>query len=229
MAGRGDLATPLVFENVWILKPNELETRDNLNFPNISSGYSWVVAKEPFFNDRNDVLPGACLASSFAEEYLKRKPESKIGFICYAIGGSPLSLWEPNGGEMFHNTIELCKKLKGNIKGILWHQGETDATDMSLTSTYCDRFKDTIVGFRNQIGNTELPFIAGEIGRFLADNNRFLYWKEINDAIHKATKDLDKTVVVSSHDLEHKGDITHFDTPSLRELGLRYANSYFSI
>jgi hypothetical protein len=52
---------------------------------------------------------------------------------------------------------------------------------------------------------------------------------DINEAIIDASRELEACACVSAHHLGHKGDRLHFDTPSLVELGKRYAASWTSL
>ena len=67
--------------------------------------------------------------------------------------------------------------------------------------------------------------MAGELGRFLAveRNGQPSYWRTVNEQLHLIPQRVPRTAVVSSEELQHKGDVVHFDSPSLREFGRRYA------
>ena len=47
----------------------------------------------------------------------------------------------------------------------------------------------------------------------------------MNEQIHQAVREIPNAAVVSSEGLASKSDILHFDTPSVRALGLRYADA----
>ena len=49
----------------------------------------------------------------------------------------------------------------GKLKGILWHQGESDAT-LERAPKWGAKFESMIKSFRRELG--DVPFIAGELG-----------------------------------------------------------------
>jgi len=104
---------------------------------------------------------------------------------------------------------------KGVLKGIIWHQGESDNNKEEVT-LYLKRLKELIERFRLDLLVPDLPFVAGEIGYFKND-------VLINKVIDSLPGRVQRTAVVSAKQLKDKGDQTHFDTPSARELGKRYA------
>jgi hypothetical protein len=106
---------------------------------------------------------------------------------------------------------------QGVLKGILWHQGESD-NDSVHAPLYLEKLKTLINRLRNELHQPDVPFVAGEIGHFIKDDF-------INKVIHQLPQQVPNTAVVSAKDLTDKGDHLHFDTPSARELGKRYANA----
>ena len=87
---------------------------------------------------------------------------------------------------------------------------------MENARTYGDRLTRTIAGFREGIGNPDLPFIAGEIGAFLAEHEDqgFPGLDLVNAAIRDLPQRVSNTAWVSAEGLTHKGDQVHLDTPS---------------
>jgi hypothetical protein len=83
---------------------------------------------------------------------------------------------------------------------------------------YIDKLKVLINRLRTDLQAPDLPFVAGEIGYF----NKTNY---INPIINKLPQQVRQTAVVSAEGLTDKGDSVHFNTPSARELGKRYAQS----
>lgn len=66
-----------------------------------------------------------------------------------------------------------------------------------------------------------LPFVAGTIAEFYIEKHP--YAQVANEGIEQLPQKVKKTAVVKASGLTHKGDDTHFDSPSARELGRRYA------
>lgn len=180
---------------------------------------NWVVAKDPVHFDKPSAGVGPAI--SFARTMLKDKKNSQIGLIPCAWGGSPIKVWQP-GAKYFENfpydeAIQRAKIAiqKGVLKGILWHQGESD-NDPKKAEVYLEKLKTLIVNLRRDLNAPNLPFVAGEIGYFNKENY-------INEIISKLPAAVENTAVVSAKDLTDRGDHLHFDTASARELGKRYA------
>jgi hypothetical protein len=112
----------------------------------------------------------------------------------------------------------------GTLKGILWHQGESDSTD-KLAPEYEAKLHDLIGRFRQGLNAPDVPFIAGQMGVF-ADAP----WNEAKktvDAAHRALPSkVPHTAFASAEGLHHRGDKVHFDSPSYREFGKRYAEAF---
>lgn len=187
----------------------------------------WAPAFEPLHFDKP--IAGAALGTSFAASMADAAPESVvIGLIPCAVGGTPLSRWEKDGDLFKQALARLTVALQhGTLKGILWHQGESDSTP-SMAPTYGKRLASMVTDLRAQIGSPSVPFVAGHLGVFLADTNPNgtpNLWRKINEETDTLSAHVASTAVVSSEGLGHKGDRVHFDTPALRELGTRYAEA----
>jgi hypothetical protein len=181
---------------------------------------NWVPATDPVHFDKPDVV-GVGPAIAFAKAMAAATGHS-IGLIPCAVGGSPIRVWEPdstylNGLHPYDDAIRRTHLAlqKGALKGILWHQGESD-NNPSAALVYMDKLKTLIQRFRVEFKTPGLPFVAGEIGYFAKAT-------PINNVIDQLPANVPDTAVVSAKGLTDKGDATHFDTRSARELGRRYA------
>ena len=182
----------------------------------------WVPATDPMHFDKPDIV-GVGPGLAFAKAMLEGNPDIRIGLVPCAFGGSPIRVWEPDSaylsGHPFDDAITRGKfaMRSGVLKGILWHQGEADnnATGMSV---YIEKFKVLVTRFRKEFNAPRLPVIAGEIGYFGKST-------AINDVLNALPNDIPFVITVSAAGLTDKGDQTHFDTPSARKLGQRYAEA----
>lgn len=181
----------------------------------------WVPATDPVHFDKPKSV-GVGPAISFAKEMLGNNNNIRIGLIPCAWGGSPIKAWEQ--GAVFFKTIhpydDAIKRTKlamqkGVLKGILWHQGESD-NDSVHASRYQEKLKMLVSRLRTDLVQPDLPFVAGEIGYF----NKTDF---VNSIINHLPHLLLHTAVVSAKELTGQRDSLHFDTPSARELGKRYA------
>lgn len=205
MAGRG------------VIDSESQHTSENIR--TLDKNNNWVIAKDPLHFDKPYAGVGPGL--SFAQAMLEGQKNIKIGLIPCAWGGSPIKVWSP-GAKYFENfpydeAIARAKiaMQKGELKGILWHQGESD-NDVTKSAVYLQKLKQLIANLRKDLDSPNLPFVAGEIGHF----NKQDY---INKIVNTLPAEVENSAVVSSEGLTDKGDHLHFDSPSARELGKRYA------
>ena len=182
----------------------------------------WQMAEEPIHFDKPSIA-GAGLAASFARFMADRRPGVTVGLIPCAVGGTAIDRWVESG-DLWSNAVKRTRiALKsGTLKGILWHQGEADST-AALAPSWGAKLESIIASFRREFG--QVPFVAGELGRYLDESGR---WQDINAHLHALEGRVPAYRVVSSEGLAPKSDNVHFDTESLREFGLRYAAAMVS-
>src|SRR6188508_2031848 len=185
-----------------------------------------ILAKEPlhFYEPERT---GLDCGVSFAKALIKKIPDSvSILIIPTAVGGSSISQWL--GDSVYRNVklfsnflskLEIAKQ-NGIIKGILWHQGESDANEKDIP-LYKQRLHVLFSKFRSAIGNNELPILIGELGSF---SNNPADFNLINKAIHDYAAEDKNSAVISTKDLKDKGDHLHFDSGGQRTMGKRFAN-----
>ena len=190
-----------------------------------------IVAREPlhFYEPERT---GLDCGLSFAKTLITKIPDSiSILIIPTAIGGSSIRQWL--GDSVFRNVklfsnflskVEIAKQ-NGIIKGILWHQGESDANEKNIP-LHKERLHLLFSKFRTEIGNNALPVLLGELGSF---SNNPADFNLINKAIHDYAAEDKNSRVISTKDLKDKGDHLHFDSEGQRTMGKRFANAYLSM
>lgn len=188
---------------------------------------TWAPATDPLHFDKP--IAGVGLGSSFARAMAEANPDATIGLIPCAVGGTPLSRWV-KGGDLYAQALERAKlALKdGTLKGILWHQGEADSGSQQLAASYGARLAQMVKDLRADLGAGDVPFVAGKLGEFLKREDKDgkpSFWPKVNEQIGAVAQTIPRSAAVESAGLQHKGDVVHFDTPSLRELGQRYAEA----
>lgn len=200
----------------------------------ITKDNQWILAKEPLhFYEPN--LTGLDCGLSFGKT-LASAVEDRIyiGIIPTAIGGSAVEQWVGDSTyrnvKLFTNFTEkaqLAMKV-GTIKGIIWHQGETNAHEKPFVN-YESNLKQLISKFRKTVGNERLPVIAGELGSFLREKEFNHYNDSVNYVLKKMASSDKYFHVIATHDLTHKGDSLHFDSRSQRIMGNRMAEKYLQL
>ncbi len=216
MAGRGTLTETLKEEG-------------SEHLYSLNKEKQWVIARHPLHFDKPAVV-GVGPGLAFGMAMVNANTGKKIGLIPCAVGGSPIEHWQPGAYDSTTNThpyddaaerILLAMK-QGIIKGVCWHQGESNSQPGKAVQ-YLAQLTALITRIRELTGNPRLPFVAGELGRFIktADN--------INQQLALLPKLLPFTAVVSSEGLSDKGDLLHFDAAAANELGKRYAEKMLAL
>jgi hypothetical protein len=206
----------------------KVEDQDRTPHPRVivfTLSNQWEVAVEPITRDKPKLLgvgPGLAFGKAMAEAH----PQMTIGLVPCAVGGTPLSRWQ-KGGDLYSNAVVRAKLAMqvGTIKGVLWHQGESDSGTQKNAESYGQRLGQMIRDLRRDLGTPDLPFIAGQLGEYLYDRstNKPAFHRVVNTAIEQLPKQVPASGYVPSKGLNHKGDVLHFDAASQRELGKRYA------
>ncbi|CAD5254099.1 MULTISPECIES: sialate O-acetylesterase [unclassified Imperialibacter] len=214
MAGRG------------IVEPQDTVT--NPRILTIDSLGKVIKAKEPLhFYEPSRV--GLDCGLAFAKTLLPKVPDNvTIMIIPTAVGGSSMSQWL---GDSLYRNVKLLSNFKekvaigkqhGEIKAILWHQGESDANERSIEA-YPSKIPQLLATFRSIVQNDSLPVLMGELGSYSNNND---YWQMVNTAIREYATTDQNVSVIGTQDLIHKGDTVHFNSAGQREIGKRFANAY---
>jgi hypothetical protein len=211
-----------------------VEPQDTVTHPRIltiDSLGNVIKAKEPLhFYEPSRV--GLDCGLSFAKTLLLKLPENDtIMIIPTAVGGSAVSQWL---GDSLYRNVKLLSNFKekvvigrqhGEIKAILWHQGESDANERSIEA-YPSKIPQLLSTFRSIVENDSLPIFMGELGSYSNNND---YWQMVNTAIHEYAATDQNVSVIGTQDLIHKGDTVHFNSQGQREIGKRFAESYLNL
>lgn len=213
-----------------------VEEQDKTPHPRLlmlSKEGQWVPAMDPLHFDKT--AAGVGLGKTFGQIVAEATPGVTIGLIPCAVGGSPIDAWKP--GVFYPPTkshpwddtvkrVEIALKA-GTVKGILWHQGESDSKP-ELAEAYAAKLQDLVKRLRELVKAPDAPFIAGQMGKFAEAP-----WATEKAVVDKAHQDLPKAVphcaFVRAEGLLHKGDKVHFDSAAYRELGKRYAEAYLKM
>lgn len=202
----------------------------------------WQVAQHPlqhlFLAYSNSVGFGL----NFAKEYLKSLgPDDEVYILCNAYGGSgftpvnfgkgPISWRKGFQGYMglyerlLEDTHSALASVQGlELKGFLWHQGETDVGNPNYQAELYKLIND----YRTDVGNPNLPVVCGTMLKTFKDaggNGAALV-----DAAHKGISNMvwlaDCAVL---DDLTGEPDNVHFNAASQRIMGKRYLERYVII
>ncbi len=192
----------------------------------------WTPAVEPMHFDKPAVA-GVGPGRAFGIEMAAQQPSRKIGLVPCAVGGTSIRVWKPGAYDEVTDTHPYEDMLarmnvaleSGSLRGILWHQGESD-TDMGLDGSYYPALKELIQRLRAEFDAPAVPVVIGQLGQFSS-------WPEGRqrvDAAHQAAaKALPHVGFVASDGLGPHVDGIHFDAESSRELGRRFAAAMIAL
>jgi len=152
---------------------------------------------------------------AFAQTMLAKNKAISIGLVVNAKGGTNIRNWA-RGSRFYKEALKRTRTARktGTLKGVLWHQGESDSKD----ARYLDKLKALIADLRKDLDEPDLPFVAGQI------NNVGL----INDQIARLPEVVPFTGFACSDGLKAM-DRWHFDARSMKLLGRRYAEAMLKI
>lgn len=216
MAGRGKIT-------------EEFKNLGNNKVLMLNANHEWVLAKHPIHFDKPKAVgvgPGLAFGMALADAY----PKDTIYLVPCAVGGTSISKWEPGAFDQATQThpyddavmrIKAAMK-KGKITGAIWLQGESDSNPKAA-AVYLSKLKTLIERIRTETNKPKLPFVVGELGTFR--NNYAL----INSELNKLTSSISYTALVTSENLTHKGDTTHFDGASATVYGERFAKEMLTL
>lgn len=195
----------------------------------------WVAARAPYHFDKAVAAVGP--VDEFVRRYLADHPGESVGVVPCAVGGSPFSSWDPppkgpRKGANYAAALARAKIAQGSGKfiAILWHQGETDAAkakdEKVLNESYPKDFARMASALRAELGEGDIPVVAGEIGRWMRPDGD--HAARINPGIGRIPSFLPNSAVVSSEGLANQ-DRHHFDREGQRLLGGRYYDAFKSL
>ena len=208
---------------------------------NASKG-KWIKAVPPLAHCQGAKLgPADYFGRTMVE---KTDSKIKVGIISVAIAGCSIQLFDKDGyanyarsqqswmtqrintygGNPYGRLIEMAKKAQedGVIKGIIFHQGETDAGDNQWPSkvkkVYDNIIKDLGLG-------DDIPFLAGEVLRSGMSSGA-------NNNIAKLPQQSKNFYVISSEGFNQAlsdGQNVHFTSQEYRDFGKRYAEKMIEV
>ena len=200
----------------------------------------WYLARHPLHlvgdartfegADNAGVGPGL----SFAEVLSGREPGVRIGLIPCAVGGSSINLWA-KGAKLYDEALRRARlalqttlPVKARIRGVLWLQGEADATDTGMVAHEAKLLK-LVDDLRADLAIPDLPFIACTIAELRPDAEGQKK-AEMNRLLLSLPSQRPYTACVDARDLKgHIGDNVHYDTESQTAIGQRFAMKYFEL
>lgn len=202
----------------------------------------WYTAVPPLVRQYTGLTP----MDYFGRTMVANLPENvTVGVVPVAIGGckiehlskdyDPAQLEEEAqwfrgfmkayDNEPYKRLVECARLAQkdGVIKGILLHQGESNNGD----STWCAKVKKLYNDLLTDLNlkAEDVPLLAGEV----VSTEMGGVCGGMNSIIAQLPESIPTAHVISSADLEQRGDGLHFVADGYRKLGTRYAVSMLTL
>jgi sialate O-acetylesterase len=167
---------------------------------------------------------GAGLGLPFAVEMVKRTGVP-VGLIPCAHGGTTMEQWNPalkdrEGESLYGSMYRRVQAVGGQVKGVLWYQGESDA-NATAAPLFLAKFEALVKAMRTDFNQPDLPFYYVQIGRHI-DKTNFAEWNKVQLAQLRAENEIPHVSMVAAVDLQLDDGI-HVGTQDLKRLANRLA------
>ncbi|KAL4588682.1 hypothetical protein LXL04_001576 [Taraxacum kok-saghyz] len=188
----------------------------------LNASLIWETAQEPLHADIDTkktcgVGPGMSFANA-VKDYIT----GVIDLVPCAVGGTAIKEWA-KGKRLYEGMVKRAKYAAGSggeIKALLWYQGESDAPEINAAKSYKTNMETLIHNIRSDLGLPSLPIIQVAIA---SGGGHMEVIREAQKAI-----DLPNVVCVDAMGLEMKEDNLHLTTPAQVQLGHMLADAYLA-
>lgn len=203
---------------------------------------NWYDAAPPLCRSNTGLSP----ADYFGRTMVAHLPKNiKVGVVNVSVAGCKIELfdkdscqtyaatvplWMKNiikqyGGNPYAHLVEMAKLAQkdGVIKGILFHQGESNPNDSTWTLKVKPIYDNLIKDLK--LNPDSLPLLAGELVN--ADQGGACTAMNLN--IAKLPNVLPNSYIISSAGCPCRPDHLHFKAEGYRKLGTRYAVKMLSL
>jgi hypothetical protein len=232
--------TPRIKVMAWFDCPNSAQTNTNSNpckkFALKRTNNKWYTAFPPYNKCDEGIGPAVYFGKTILDSV---KENTTIGIIHAAVSGVGIEVFMKGSGTSVTNgqsppgittniygwMLKKCQIAQetGVIKGIIFHQGENNASEGDAWATKVKQiFNDLKADLKL---SDSIPIVVGEMLRGACCEG-------LNTTIDKLAKEYPHCALASSEGLKKRlGDSynAHFDCVGMRELGRRFAKGYLSL
>jgi hypothetical protein len=190
----------------------------------------WAIASPPLHACFGEVGPADYFAKALAAAW----PDSEIGLIPNAVPGVEIDFFRkglisredqsykqlPRDWDSAYDMMVARTRLameSGRVRGILFHQGESD----SGQPAWVGKVAEIVANLKADLGLGDIPFLPGELPPTACCGGH-------NTLVNQLPAQIPNTVVISAQGLTVH-DAYHFDTPSVRIFGQRYADAFLAL
>jgi len=172
-------------------------------------------------------------------------PDRRVYLIKHAVSGTDLhTFWNPGdsatdslttgeGYSVFRETFTAGLRALSDqgvdyeISGVLWMQGESDASAMGSALDYEANLNHFIARLRQDTGVTDLPVVVG----LIACEESMCPWRDVVRDAQQAVAEGDESVeAIETADLgRNHDDPWHYTGQGMRVLGMRFADAILGL
>ena len=194
---------------------------------------SWKLATHPLEDSKNTLHPvtmtGIAHGHSPWLTFGRRVYTATgipIGLVPTALGGSPISRWideDGRQGDLLSNLRDMVDKVGGEVAGVLWYQGESDASPDAV-GLYRRRFEQFVGVVRDYVHDAQLPVFTAQLNRFLDRSADDECWSEMREIQRRAALTMDNVFLIPTIDVP-MSDAIHNSASGNVMIGERFANA----
>lgn len=150
-----------------------------------------------------------------------------VGLIPCASGGTSMRQWSPAlkteaGRSLYGATLLRAQKAGGQVKGMLWYQGESDATPDDAPK-YATAFVELVHAFRTDLSAPNLPFYYVQLGTTTVTSLfKEQNWNAIQELQRQVEGQITNVAMAAALDLP-LFDAIHLSGEGQKRLGRRLA------
>ncbi|XP_058070110.1 probable carbohydrate esterase At4g34215 [Magnolia sinica] len=218
MAGRGGVTKSKKWDRV--VPPECIPSPSILRF---TARSTWEEASDPLHADIDThktcgVGPGMPFANALRAH---RPTIGIVGLVPCAVGGTAIKEWE-RGSHLYENMVRRAKesvKGGGEIRALLWYQGESDTGSQHAAESYKSHMEKLIQDVRSDLQLPSLPIIQVAIA---SGDGRFI--EKVRE--EQLGINLPNVTCVDAKGLPLKEDHLHLTTEAQIKLGNMLCDAY---
>lgn len=225
--------------NFWNYNTNTLELVHapyDAQFPNLyvqhpGVGNGWTNLQNGFGYMTDQFGPEL----SFGYRLKQLYPNDQIYLVKLGISGTSLAGdWKPNSGATYNLFKQRVTNAIGNltglgkvpeIAGMIWMQGENDATDPNAAANYGTNLKNFITTVRNTFNAQNMKFVVGQITTDVSRWAGTTQTNQVRNAQANISTQVANASCITTDDLQ-KAYYEHYGTQGQIDLGTRFANEF---
>ncbi len=252
----------------FVIAEDPLHASGNPSLPEKESegrvGMGLTFAKRALVNDgthRIVLVPAAWSSTGFCDtgEFLSLFDEAPEYVEDGELGWNAFEQTNPvfGGTTLFDRAVLRAniaiQRKNGILRGILWHQGESDGDNAACAAAYVDNFATLASELRTRIipdargevargATSDVPFIAGTMSKGADFRGDFSFRSDSKQMVDNAHRNIGAQGLIPYYGFANLDDITpangfpcgegscvHYGSEAYREIGNRYFQTLQSV